>query len=482
MSFNSLEYVLFLPLVVVLFYGLPQRYRWVLLLIASYVFYVSWRVEYIVLVLASTLIDYLAALRIHAGRTEATRWRWLMFSVSINVGLLITFKYLEPAFDGINKLLAWGDAPWRLPLLDILLPIGISFYTFQTLSYTIDVYRGVSLPERNLGLFALYVSFFPQLVSGPIERSTTLLPQFSQSHRFDPQGISDALKLIVWGYFQKLVVADRLAIYVDQVFQNPESHSGAPVLLSIYFFAWQVFHDFSGYTNIAIGSAKLMGFELSENFARPYLAPSIPEFWRRWHMTLTSWFRDYVYFSLGGSRAGWWRRWVNLYTVFFLVAIWHGTDWKLTLFATAHFSLYVLTPLVSRAFQAMLCTVRMVGRDTIQKILGCLITFHLVAYCWVIWWADSLPDVGTIYLHSLRGVNYSLAGIDILEDSPGLVATLLLLAFCGMVSLLQGGHPERHFLMHRPRWVRWLILYLLLAGLLFLRPDQGSDAFIYFQF
>ncbi|MGB1109194.1 MAG: MBOAT family O-acyltransferase [Gammaproteobacteria bacterium] len=482
MAFNSFEYLLFLPLVAALFYLTPRPYRWVLLLSASYVFYSAWRLDYLLLLLLSTAVDYVAALRIHALEQPNQRKRWLMLSVGVNLGLLMGFKYLEPALSGLNELAGLSGAAWALPVPEILLPIGISFYTFQTLSYTIDVYRGVSQPERHLGRFALYVAFFPQLVSGPIERSTTLLPQFRQHQVLDVQGISDALKLILWGFFLKLVVADRLALQVDAVFHEPEGQHGAVVLASVYLFAFQVFFDFAGYTNIAIGSAKLMGFDLMENFARPYLARSIPEFWQRWHMSLTSWIRDYVYFSMGGSRVGWWRRWFNLYVVFFLVAMWHGTDWKLALFGTTHFLLYVLTKALAGPMQALLQTMGLAKQTWLVNAMSIALTFTLVSFCWVIWWAPSFGHVVTIY----QGAFDWQQGLPSASDWPTSLADLALitslLAFCAVISLLQGDRPQRRLLMHQSPVLRWSVLYLLVLALLFLRPEQGGDAFIYFQF
>lgn len=482
MAFNSLAYLLFLLLVVAAFHVIPPRFRLLLLLLSSWFFYAAWRVEYLLLLLLSTAVDYAAALRIVDARGNRARAAWLTLSVVVNIGLLVGFKYLGPMLSWIDSALDRSGLTIDFVAPEILLPIGISFYTFQSLGYTIDVYRGVSAPERRFGIFALYVSFFPQLVSGPIERSSTLLPQLHRHTRFDARAVSDALKLILWGLFLKVVVADRLALYVDEVFRDPGLYDGPSTLLAVYLFAFQVYFDFSAYTNIAIGSAKLMGFDLSENFARPYLARSIPDFWRRWHMSLTSWFRDYVYISLGGSRRGRVRHWVALYLVFFLVAVWHGTDPKLPLFATAHFLLYAAAAPAGGLFRRVLAVTGLKAVPGLSTALSIALTFNLVAFCWVIWWSSNIADMLTIFRNALcwsacAGPDARIAG-----DAENLTLIVSLLGFCALISVLQGSIPQRHFLMHRSRVLRWSVLYALVGGLLFLRPEDTNTPFIYFQF
>lgn len=463
MPFNSLEYILFLPLIVMGYFALPHRFRWGLLLAASYAFYMYWEVAYALLLLASTAVDYFAAIAMHRQQTKAGKRGWLALSLVVNLGFLVAFKYFD-----------WGAG--------FVLPIGISFYTFQTLSYTIDVYRGTRDPERHFGIFALYVSFFPQLVSGPIERSTTLLPQLHTPKTVDYDAISNGLKRILWGLFQKMVIADRLAVYVEEVFRHPSAYEGAPVLLAIWCFAIQVYMDFAGYSNIAIGSAQLMGIRLSENFDRPYRARNIVEFWRRWHMTLTNWFRDYVYIPLGGNRKGPAPQLLNVYIVFFLVAIWHGADWKLGLFATAHFLAYLFHRFTLSGRQALLVRLGWQNSSFWKDWLPRIFTFQFVAFAWVIWWASDIEAVGTLWANALQPVNYSLAGIDILHDISFLFNTCALLLLTQAVYLLQGQQAESALLANRSRALRWPVLYLLLAGLLFLYPGTIGDTFIYFQF
>jgi len=300
MLFTSLEYYLFLPIVALVYFLTPRAYRWGWLLVASYFFYMYWNPYYIILIVGSTLIDYWAALKMEQYSTRRERKPFLWMSIIANLGLLFTFKYFNFFSGQANLLMQWvvPDANYSL-YLDVLLPVGISFYTFQTMAYSIDVYKGFTKAERHLGKYALYVAFFPQLVAGPIERSRNLLSQFHFDYTFDYRRIRGGLQLILWGVFKKLVIADRLALYVDEVFGNPAAHQGLVVWIAAFFFLFQIYCDFSAYTDIAIGSARVLGIRLSKNFEnRVYIITSFQKFWRGWHMTLTSWFRDYVYFPL----------------------------------------------------------------------------------------------------------------------------------------------------------------------------------------
>lgn len=482
MLFNASEYYFFLLLIVPLYYAIPHRHRWILLLLGSYFFYLSWRVEYGLLLLLSTVVDYYAGLKMGQRHTKKERRPYLILSLFINLGMLCSFKYLGFLNDLTRSLLSIIDIHLNAPSFSILLPIGISFYTFQTLSYTIDVYRGIQKPEQHFGIFALYVSFFPQLVSGPIERPGDLLPQFYQEKLFNFQQISNGLKLIIWGLFLKMILADRLALYVNAVFEQPEQYVGLPTLAAIYFFAIQVYGDFAGYTNIAVGSAMLLGFRLSDNFRLPYLSRSIQEFWSRWHITLTTWMRDYLYISLGGNRKGKWRTFFNLYLTFLAVAVWHGTDPKLLLFGTLHFLYYLLQTSFTPIWQRMLLRVGWQNSFFFTKLVPVLVTFHLVAFTWVVWWADSWAKVKTIIFNALRYQNYDKEGLFIVGQEEQLLLSLFTILFTLIVYILQGRQPERYLLNHRPRWLRWLVLYILLFALIFLSQNTNSDAFIYFQF
>ncbi len=336
MLFNSLHYIIFFPIVVVLYFAIPYKYRWMLLLAASYYFYMCWKLEYIVLIMTSTLIDYFAGIKMGQTNEKKKRKKYLILSLISNFGLLGTFKYFNFFNESFRVLFNHLNIMYNVPALKVLLPVGISFYTFQTLSYSIDVYRGVKKPERNLGIFALYVAFFPQLVAGPIERSTRLLPQLFKKKEVSYQNFSLGMKQIIWGYFKKVVIADRLGMYVAATYNNQIYHSGITLLVATIFFSVQVYCDFSGYSDIAIGSARVMGYELMENFHRPYFSQSFNEFWRRWHISLSTWFKDYLYIPMGGSRVTKKRWYLNIMTLFLLSGLWHGANWTFVIWGAVH--------------------------------------------------------------------------------------------------------------------------------------------------
>ena len=345
MLFNSLEFLVFFPVVTNLYFLMPTlRIRNILLLIASYFFYMQYKPEYGLLMLFSTLINYIAALQMDKARDRITdkagnkaggkavditgqKKLWMAISIVGTLGVLFFFKYFNFFNSSLRGVLAWFDISYQPTALDIILPVGISFYTFQTMSYSIDVYRGDLPAERDFIDLALYVSFFPQLVAGPIERSTNLLHQFKTYHDFDAKRVSSGLRLMVYGFFKKVVIADRLAVIVDTVYNNPSGYDGVYYIIATVAFAIQIYCDFSGYSDIARGSARIMGFELMHNFDRPYFSKSVTEFWRRWHISLSSWFRDYLYFPLGGSRKGYFRTLLNLFIIFLASGLWHGDSW-----------------------------------------------------------------------------------------------------------------------------------------------------------
>ncbi|MEX1307254.1 MAG: MBOAT family O-acyltransferase [Eubacteriales bacterium] len=331
MLFNSFEFLIFFPIVALLYFILPHKYRWVLLLAASYYFYMAWKPGYILLIIFSTVVDYFASIWMAKQTDKRKRKVFLLISLFTNLGLLFIFKYFNFFNGAFFALFSQLNIPYNVPQFNLLLPMGISFYTFQTLSYTIDVYRGKREPETHFGIFALYVSFFPQLVAGPIERSDRLLPQFYQKHTFDFENMSDGLKRMAWGFFKKIVIADRLATLVDTVYANPGQFNGISFIAVALLFPIQLYCDFSGYSDIAIGSAKVMGFNLMENFKRPLFSKSVTEFWRRWHISLSSWFKDYLYIPLGGNRKGTFRTYLNLFITFVVSGLWHGADWGFVL-------------------------------------------------------------------------------------------------------------------------------------------------------
>ncbi|HEO69748.1 MAG TPA: MBOAT family protein [Candidatus Hydrogenedentes bacterium] len=477
MLFNSLHYVLFLPVVVAAYFALPQRLRTAFLLAASYYFYMCWKLEYIVLILASTLIDYCAGIVMGRITDPSARRACVSVSIGANLLLLFSFKYFNFFNDAVRAAFDQVNIAYHIPALNVLLPVGISFYTFQSLSYTIDVYRGKREPERNLLTFALYVAFFPQLVAGPIERSTRLMPQFKRRNRFDPERVRDGLLLMGWGYFKKLVIADRLVLYVDAVYGAPGEYAAPTLLLATYFFAFQIYCDFSGYSDIAIGTARVLGYDLMSNFRRPYFSASMRDFWRRWHISLSTWFRDYLYIPLGGNRVSAWRRYGNVLIVFLLSGLWHGADWTFLLWGLLHGLLFVASlathPLRQR-----------IGGESggLRRGFAVLVTFHLVTLLWVFFRADSLADALAI-LDGLL-VHPRLDASAVFEPLGGIE---MLVAACSLgllaaVSLVQErGVSIRAWLHTQPLWARWAAYYALAFGVLLLGRFDARQ-FVYFQF
>jgi len=481
MLFNSLHFLFFLPVVLALYFATPARWKWALLLLASYYFYAAWRVEYLLLIMASTGVDYAAGIQMGRQETRKARRPWLFLSLLVNLGLLFTFKYLNFFSETFQATFDQFNVFYGIPTFDVLLPVGISFYTFQTLSYTIEVYRGKQKPERHLGIFALYVSFFPQLVAGPIERSTRLLPQFFQEHGFNLERARSGLRLMLWGFFKKLVVADRLAVYVNEVYADPTAHSSATLLVATYFFAVQIYCDFSGYSDIAIGTARIMGYDLMENFRRPYFSRSIREFWGRWHISLSTWFRDYVYIPLGGNRVSKRRWYANLFIVFVVSGLWHGAAWTFVFWGALHGG-YLVLALVSSDLRDRLWA-RLKGlpaADALRNALAVVTTFHLVLFAWVFFRAETLREAITV----IRGVVRWEPATEALSAPSGLWnfrLSLVAIAVLLVVDLVQSRWGGEKCLLRMPLPVRWAIYYAALFAILMFGEFGGED-FIYFQF
>lgn len=336
MVFNSIVFWLYLPIVFTLYAVTPQRFRWAILLAASYVFYMWWNAFYVLLILASTVIDYFVGPTIAASADPKRRKRLLWLSLGINLGALFVFKYWTFFHESLAGVAAAVGVPYAVPELSILLPVGISFYTFQTLSYTIDIYRGTLEPERHFGRFAVFVSFFPQLVAGPIERAADLLPQLKRPFTINVANVQSGLQLAMWGLFKKVAIADWCALYVDTIYNNADQHSGRSLALATYAFAIQIYCDFSGYTDIAIGVARMFNIELTENFRRPYFSQTLKELWTRWHISLSRWLRDYLYIPLGGNRHGQAETMRNMFLTMLIGGLWHGASWNFVLWGALH--------------------------------------------------------------------------------------------------------------------------------------------------
>ena len=436
-----------------------------------------WRVEYIILIILSTLIDYIAGIKIEDASDNKIKKRYLLLSLCVNLGLLFFFKYFNFFGDSLNNLFSSINLSATVPELKVLLPIGISFYTFQTLSYTIDVYKGRKSAERHLGIFAVYVSFFPQLVAGPIERSTHLMPQFKEVHEFKYRNVSDGLKLMLWGFFKKLVIADRVALLVNTIYNNPENYQGFPLWVATYFFAFQIFCDFSAYSDIARGAAQVMGFDLMLNFRRPYFAHNIGEFWQNWHISLSTWFRDYVYIPLGGNRVSKMRYYFNIMVVFLASGLWHGANWTFVLWGGLHGIYHIITHLfIGLPFQWL----KDLHQRKIVRLAEIIFTFHLVCFAWIFFRANSLKDAFYVVSHLFSGLKLEFSntwGLTMINMAIIITAISIMIS----VQLLQRKISIRAYVSKYPLMIR----YLIYLGLIFIILTMGlfSNAeFIYFQF
>lgn len=478
MSFISPEYILFFAVVIPLFFLVPHRGRWVLLLAASYFFYAYGNIQYLPLIVLSTFIDYLAARFIHASKRESERRLWLLASISVNLGVLFVFKY----FDFFNNSLAglFGYAPLTL---DVVLPIGISFYTFQSMAYTIDVFRGRIQPEKHPGIMATYVAFFPQLVAGPIERAGNLMPQFHKYHRFDPERTIDGFRQILWGFFKKVVIADRLAIYVNTVYNEVGSYSGPHLIIATVFFGFQIYCDFSAYSDIAIGTARVMGFDLMQNFRQPYFSRSVREFWNRWHISLSTWFRDYVYIPLGGNRVSFRRNLINLLIVFLVSGLWHGAGWTFVIWGGLHGAYIVIDALLRQYGISPFG-----NRDTaIVRFLKIALTFALVTFAWIFFRANSIDDalyvVGHLFVFDTLGNLTSPFAGAILNPTTEFILSWGLIALLIWVDALDARVGLNRALGLAPVAARWAVYYATGAAVMFSGLyGLGAQQFIYFQF
>lgn len=463
------------------YFALQHNGRRIFLLLASYYFYMSWRPEYILLILLSTLVDFVAAQGIAGSGSKAVRKTWLGVSLAVNLGLLAYFKYYFFFTDSIEWVLSEWSIFYHFPDFNIILPVGISFYTFQTLSYTIDIYRGDTKPEKDFLTFALYVSFWPQLVAGPIERSFQLLPQFKKKVEFDYERIRTGLALMTWGFFKKVVIADRLVEYVDMVFAEPERFGGLYNWLATYFFGVQIYCDFSGYSDIAIGAAMVLGFTLMENFRQPYLSLSIREFWSRWHISLSTWFRDYLYIPLGGNRGSlvfWYR---NLMIIFLVSGLWHGANWTFVVWGALH-GIYMVA-------EQIFARVKGKGRNknfssnkgfSIKNILRWLLTIHLVMLGWIFFRAQNVQDAWTI-ISRLPDIRSWGMQINIFRNPNDFYIAILLVVGLFTVEFAQNRWDIKQRIWRLPSAAKWaMFLALLFATILFSKFDNAN--FLYFQF
>ena len=491
MLFNSLSFLLFFPLVCFAYFLIPARVRYLWLLGASYYFYMCWNARYALLMALSTLITYASGLLIGRCRGNARLCKlWVGLSFGSNLAILFFFKYANFVLEGLQKAAALAHVQLNLPAFDILLPVGISFYTFQALSYTMDVYRGEIAPERDLLKYALFVSFFPQLVAGPIERSKNLLEQVAVPHRFDYDRAAAGLQMMLWGYMEKLILADRAAIFVDAVYGDWQNQSGAMLLLATVLFAFQIYCDFGGYSHIAIGAAQVLGVRLMDNFRQPYFAASVQDFWRRWHISLSTWFRDYLYIPLGGSRKGALRRDVNLLITFVVSGLWHGADWHFVAWGGLN-GLFQVIGGRTRALRQKAARALRINTEAASWKLGQrLITFCLIGLTWVFFRADGMSAAFAILRKFVTDFRFgALLGGGVCQYGLDMANLQLLVVAIGVLLAVDWVHERglciRETLTRQNTLARWVVCWAALLCVLVFGiwgGEYDASAFIYFQF
>ncbi|MEI0495617.1 MBOAT family O-acyltransferase [Brachyspira intermedia] len=491
MLFNSTEFMIFFPITLILYWIFPKKYRYICLFIASYTFYMFWNPKYALLMGTSTVVTFLSGVLIEKLRYKRTV---VVFSFIINLAILIFFKYFDFLLQNINIVLSVFNIKLIEKPFDIILPVGISFYTFQALSYTIDVYRGEIKSEKNIIKYALFVSFFPQLVAGPIERSKNLLIQvdnLDKIKRFDYERITEGLLLMLFGYFQKMVIADRVAILVDTVFNSYYEYNSMALILAAVFFAIQIYCDFGSYSLIAIGTAKVMGINLMENFNTPYFARSIKEFWGRWHISLSTWFRDYLYIPLGGNRCSKIRRSFNILLTFLVSGLWHGANFTFIAWGAIHGIFHIIEEQLKPIKEKCLNKFNIKTNVFSFIILEIIVTFIIVDLAWIFFRAETIHDA-TYYIQRIftridlwtlfDGTLYTL-GLNIFEMNILIIALFILIS----VDLIKYIRKESifDFLNKQNLYFRWLVmLFLIFYIIVYGKYGAGFDPkqFIYFQF
>jgi alginate O-acetyltransferase complex protein AlgI len=467
MLFNSLHFFIFFIIVTLGYWSLGWKGRWRLLLFASCYFYMIFKPIYIFILFFTIIIDYFAGIWLE--KTEGKSRKWLLIiSLISNIGILAFYKYYGFFFENINHLLTYFQVKNPLPVFDYILPIGLSFHTFQAMSYTIEVYRGNQKAEHHFGIYALYVMFYPQLVAGPIERPQNVLHQFHTKFEYDWEKVKSGLMMMAWGLFKKVVIADRLAMMVDFAYKNPDEHSGLTLLVATFFYTFQIYCDFSGYSDIALGSAKVMGFDLMENFRKPYFSTSISEFWRRWHISLSTWFRDYLYIPLGGNRVSEWRRYFNQFFVFMISGLWHGASWTFVIWGSLH-GFYLIFAVLRDKYLPQIS----LPKNFIGKSINLISTFILVMFAWVFFRAKGTHDAFLI-LKKISGFSFS----DIFKTPLNFIE----MWFSVMLIVFLLWKEAKFFQINTQNNLRFYGLSLVFIVLIYFLGVFNTNQFIYFQF
>jgi D-alanyl-lipoteichoic acid acyltransferase DltB (MBOAT superfamily) len=481
MLFNSTTFFVFLVIIFFVFwktFKYSQRLGNLVLLIGSYIFYGWWDWRFLVLIIISSAADFLIGAGIHRSVDKRDRKLLLAASIFINLGMLFFFKYFNFFIDSFKAVFSTFADAGQWSTLDIILPVGISFYTFQTLSYTIDIYKRKIGPTKSALTFFTFVAFFPQLVAGPIERASNLIPQFESKRGFSYPQATSGLKLILWGLFKKMVIADQLAVIVNAVYSSPVDFSGWGIVLATFLFGFQIYCDFSGYSDIAIGTARLFGIELMTNFRTPYFSTSFREFWRRWHISLSTWFRDYLYIPLGGNRGSLHKWATNIFITFIISGLWHGANVTFLIWGGIHGVFLVAERFVSPVFRM---------NSKLKNIAGLIITFALVNFAWLFFRAENWDHISilidNIFYSKTVGFN---SFVELIIESKHFTAPGRMLLFVFpvfvLIEIFLGKREFSHLLGNSPKYLRWGFYYAILLSILFFGVLDSAPEFIYFQF
>jgi D-alanyl-lipoteichoic acid acyltransferase DltB (MBOAT superfamily) len=490
MLFNSFSFLIFFPIVVLVYYLIPKKVRYIWLLVTSYYFYMSWNAIYAILIAVSTLVTWTSGILISRAESTKEKKSFVAGSLVINLGILFFFKYFDFTIDNINAFLGKFHMTALNHPFDIILPVGISFYTFQALSYTIDVYRGEIKPEKNFFRYALYVSFFPQLVAGPIERSKNLLKQLNLFLKFDIRRAVDGLMIMLWGYFLKIVLADRIAIFVDTVYRDMDTYGGMYLIIATALFAVQIYCDFAGYSTIAVGAAKAMGIDIMENFNVPYLAETTGDFWRRWHISLTSWFKDYLYIPLGGSRKGKLRKYFNKLIVFLVSGLWHGADLSFVVWGGLNGLYQIIGEILMPVRDRFVSKLQLHRNSLGHRIVSIIVTFVLVDFAWIFFRASdisaAIKAIGSIFTVHNPWILFdgSLYGCGLnSKEFWFMILCIVVLFFADFQK--KKGIIIRDVIKKQDDWCQILVISFAISAILIfgIWGSNYSDAsFIYFQF
>jgi alginate O-acetyltransferase complex protein AlgI len=483
MLFNSINFAIFLPVVFILYWFVANKKllaQNVLLLCASYFFYASWDWRFLFLLIFSTLLDFYSGIKIANTSEIKTKKIWFWLSITINLGFLGIFKYYNFFTDSFVTAISLLGFKANISTLNIILPVGISFYTFHGLSYVIDIYKQRIKPETNFINYALFVSFFPLLVAGPIERATHLLPQIKKIRTFDYSKIVDGLRQILWGFFKKLVIADNCAEYANLIFNNSSEYSGSTLALGAVFFAFQIYGDFSGYSDIALGTARLFGIELLQNFSFPYFSRDIAEFWRRWHISLSSWFRDYLYIPLGGSKVSTFKKIRNTFIIFIVSGFWHGANWTFIVWGLLH-ALFFLPILLTNHNKKNIEIVAK-GRvfPSIKDLFDITRTFILVTIAWVFFRAENISHS----IHYLSTIfSSSLFSLPVFEGEAKAFVIILIIVWFIVIEWIgrEDKYAIERFLLYQKQYIRWLF-YSFVVFIIGMYAQTTETPFVYFQF